>query len=257
MKLYSRKINKATLSLIAATMFITVFLLLTGCEKPPVNTYESFEATNLRVVNGLSGRSTVKFYLDTFNLTLTGTVNYATNTQYYVVRPGLRRVKFFSTVTKDTFAVKNFQLDVKRNYSLFLAGIVGSPKYFLTEDDLTVPSVDKSKLRLANLANTGAGIDVTIQKYDLVTVQPEVKVLTNVGSESVSNYALVTVPVSKGNAVIQPHNIRLYETGTTNLVASATAVDLRGTAINTIIAQGIRGGSPALTLRITRDWLDW
>src|SRR5690554_4251854 len=116
MKLFKRNISQAAFSLVA-TMFITVLLVLTGCEKPPVSTYESFDATNLRVVNGLSGRTTVKFYLDTFNLTTTATVNYATNTQYFVVKPGMRRAKFFSTVTKDTFAVKNFQLDSKKNYS--------------------------------------------------------------------------------------------------------------------------------------------
>lgn len=257
MKLRSRKINKSVPLTIVATISVAALLMINGCKKPAETTYEAFNASNIRVVNGLPGRTGVKFYLDTINITMNSTLNYGTNSIYYVVKSGTKRAKLFSTSTSDTFAVRDVQLETRKNYSLFFAGSVGAPKYFLTEDDLVPPPTDKVKIRLANLAITGGNVDLTIQKIDLVNPQPEVTVLTNVASESISNYALATVPVSKGNATPQYHNIRLYAAGTANLVAQGLGIDLRGTAINTIIANGINGGSPAITVRASRDWLNW
>lgn len=256
MQLYSRKIHKTRLSVIGA-MFVAVFLMVNGCKKPVDTTYETFDASNIRVVNGLPDRTDVKFYLDSFNLTLNQTWDYGTSSWYYVVRSGPRRSKFYSTSTEDTFAVKDIQLEAKKNYSLFLAGNAATPKYFLTEDDLISPPPDKSKIRLANLALTSVNVDLAIQKLDIVNTQPEVTVLTNVAPESITDYVLVTVPVSKGNFVSQYYNVRIYKTGTTDLVAEALSIELTGTTINTIIANGIDGGSPAITIRVSRDWLDW
>lgn len=259
MKLYSKKLKRLTQSVTAALLFISVSLLMTSCEKPG-DTFEAFEASGLRVVNGLTGKSGVKFYLDTSNLTLTGTLNFTAVSQYYVVKSGLRTAKFFSTSSADTFAKKDIQLDANKDYTLFLAGIAGAPKYFLTEDDLAETTPDKVKIRLANLGVTGSNVDVTIQFVSpdpLFPLQPEVSVLTNVASESISNYALATVPTSKGNTITRPHTIRVYESGTTNLLATASGIDLRGTTINTIILTGVKAGSPALALRSVREWLDW
>ncbi len=257
MKLNKVNIIKAALSMTVVTMFVGVLLTLNGCKKPSDITYETFEGSNIRFVNGLTDRADVKFYLDSFNLSLTQTWNYNTTSWYYVVRSGLRRAKFYSTSTQDTFAVKEIQLDAHKSYSIFLAGSAAAPKYFLTEDDLISPSADKSKIRLANLALTGGNVDLAIQKFDLINPQPETLVFTNVAPQSISGYTLITVPVSKGNASSQPYNIRIYEAGTANLIAEALAVDLRGTTINTIIASGIKGGSPLVTVRTSREWLDW
>lgn len=261
MKLIYSRTNKAIIrTVLVAAMFIALSFVMNSCKKPEI-TSVNFDASTLRVVNGLSGKTNVKFYLDSSNLTLTGTLNFTGVSQYYVVKSGLRSAKFFSTATTDTFATTSIQLDVNKDYTLFLGGIDGAPKYFLTQDDLTETTPDKVKIRLANLANTSGNVDVTIQFYDpldpLLPVQPEVTILSNVASESVSNYVLATVPTSKGNTIARLHNIKIYEAGTANLLSSATNVDLRGTSINTLIATGISGGSPAVSIRVVREWLDW
>jgi len=258
MKSYNFKIKLKSLTFAGLTALLAATVFLGGCEKPGI-TSEDFDASNLRVVNGLPGRSNVKFYLDTFNLTMGGFINYNQNSVYYVVRSGARTSKFYSTATTDTFATQSIQLDVNKDYTLYLGGAVGAPKYWLTEDELVSGPNDKAKIRLANLS-TGVNVDVTIQLEDLITPpqpKPEVPIFSNISNQTVSAYTSATVPTSKGNAVIQRHTIRVYEAGTNTLLATATNVDLRGTSINTIILAGNIGGSPGLTIRAVREWLDW
>lgn len=261
MKLFMLKIDKTTFSVIASVMFISGILFMSSCKKPG-DTFQKFDASNLRVVNGMFGPTDVKFFLDTFNLTLNTSLNFreVSTPEYYVVESGLRTAKFFSTVTNDFFAVKDIQLDPKKNYTLFLGGNVNGPKFWLTEDELIPAPTDKTKLRLGNLAITGGNIDVTIQIEDTTTLpqpKPEVVVFSNASSESISDYTLATVPVSKGNSIKQLHTIRIYEAGTTNVLLTAPAIDLRGTSIHTIILTGVSGGTPALGLNVEMEWLDW
>lgn len=240
-----------------ATMIITS-ISMNSCKKPGI-TSENFNASNLRVVNGLAGRSGVKFYLDTFNLTLTGSVNITQATAYYVVKSGARKAKFYSSVTKDTFALDNIQLDPNKNYTLFLGGDTLAPKFWLTEDKLVSGPPDKVKIRFADLAMTGVNVDVTIQSQDtsLPQPKPEVSVFSNIAPQSITDYTLATVPVSKGNAIERLHTIRVYEAGTNNLLLMSTGADLRGTDIRTFILTGVNGGTPALGFSSVREWLNW
>jgi hypothetical protein len=260
MKLFKLKINTIPFLVITATIFISVSLVMSSCRKP-VDTFENFEASNLRVVNGLPGPADVKFYLDSFNLTLTGTLDYGlVSPIYYVVRSGSRTAKLYSTATGDTFAKTSIQLDPRMTYTLFVAGNVATPKYFITPDELSVTTADKVKIRLANLGVTGGDVDVTMQLEDTVSApqpKPEVIALTDVPAESISNYTLVPVPVSKGNTVQERHTIRIYEAGTTNLLASVAGVNLQGTSTVTIIITGIRDGTPALAISSALEWIDY
>ncbi len=239
---------------------IAIPVIMDSCEKPVI-TSETFETSNLRVVNSLRDRTSVKFYLDTFNLTLTGTQNYNTNSVYWVVKSGLRKAKFFSTSTQDTFATKDIQLNGDKVYTLYLAGDASSSKTWLTEDELDSSTPDKAKIRLANLASTLANFDVTIQRVDpldpLFPPQPEIKIFSNVTMESVSGYESLSVAASKGNSLNRLHNIKVYEAGTGNLLVKLDQVDIRATSVNTLIISGIQGGSPGLSVRSVKEWLDW
>lgn len=259
MKANNIRIKQMPLFLIGFSAIIITTLTMYSCKKPGI-TSEVFNASNLRVVNGLTDRTSVKFYLDTFNLTMGGVINFSqVSPIYYVVKSGLRKAKFYSTSTLDTFASKDIQLDPNKDYTLFLAGNSGAPKYWLTEDELVSTTPDKIKLRLANLAVSGVNFDITIQSEDTSQPQPkpEVKIFSNVTSESISPYTLVSVPVSKGNSIPQLHTIRIYEAGTSNLLLSSAGNDLRGTDIRTFIVTGVNGGSPALRFGSSREWLDW
>lgn len=246
-------------------MFITLSVGMYSCKKPGV-TYETFEASNLRVINGLTGPTkNVKFYLDSFNLSLTGTLNYGGVSAYWVVKTGIKSASLYNTTTKETFAKKDIQLDSKKSYTLFIADTLGSPKYFLTEDNLSQPaSADKAKVRLANLAKTGGNVDVTFQLFDNRTIPqyppgPEVTVYTNVPAQTIADYKLITVPTSKGNTSPQLYTIRVYETGTNNLLTFTNGADLRGPATYTIVVRGVKNGTAPYGLAITTnlEWLDW
>lgn len=230
---------------------------LNGCKKPG-DTFEDFEASNLRVVNAMPGPTNVRFFLDTFKLTLTGTLNYGaiSSPTYYVVKSGTRTAKF--AATDAVFAEKSIQLDPQKAYTLFLAGTQQSPEYFFTTDDLTEAAADKAKIRLANLGiDVLTNIDVTIQLENILNPQPEIKIFSGIARSTVTDYISAAVPVSKGNAVVQPHTIRVYEAGTSNVLATAAAIDLRATTINTLIFRGVKDASPALAISWAREWLDW
>lgn len=259
MKLNNIKVKQILFSLAGIALMFAITTNMSSCKKPGI-TSEVFDASHLRVVNGLRDRTGVKFYLDTFNLTLTGTLNYNTvSATYYVVNSGLRNARFYSTTSTDTFAKQAIQLDVNKEYTLYLGGVAGAPKFWFTEDEIVSGPADKAKIRLANLAVTGVNIDVTIQSEDTSAPQPkpEVKIVSNAASESVSNYFSATVPVSKGNSIPQLHTIRVYQAGTSTELLKYKGIDLRGTSINTIILVGVNGGTPAMAMRVVKEWLDW
>lgn len=257
MRLFIFNIKRFTVYGIAVVTFILVSLMVHSCKKPTI-TSENFEASNLRVVNGLLPSSPVKFYLDTFNLTYTGTISYAATTKYMVVVSGLRQAAFYSTSTpRATLATANIQLAAKKSYTLFLTG---SAKPIFTEDDLSQPSADKAKIRLANLSSSAGNVDLTIQLQDVVSLpqpKPEVGVLQNVGAETISKYVLITVPTSKGNYNRNLYTVRIYEAGTQKLLGTTKSVDFRGTSTYTIFVSGIKDGLPALAASSQLELLDF
>ena len=257
MKLNRFRIKGGSGFIWSMAVLVAIAFTINGCKKPG-DTFEDFEASSLRVVNAMPGPTNVRFFLDTFKLTLTGTLNYGviSSPAYYVVKSGTRTAKF--AATDEVFAEKSIQLDPQKAYTLFLAGTQQSPEYFFTTDDLTEAAADKAKIRLANLGiNLSTNIDVTIQLENVLNPQPEVKIFSGIAKSTVTDYISVAVPVSKGNAVIQPHTIRVYQAGTSNVLATVTAIDLRATTINTFILRGIKDGDPSLEISWAREWLDW
>lgn len=263
MKLFIKRTNSyISKSIILVMVFHGI--MITGCKKPVV-TYENFEATNLRVINGYPDQTKVKFFLDTFNLTLktptTSFINYGGTTIYYVVKSGLRNASFVSFASKDTFATAEVQLVKNKSYTLFLKGGALSPSSIaLVEDDLTQPDLNKAKIRVANLSPNSGKVDITFQLDDPLTQpvpKPEVKLLENIDVGMISGYTLMNVPTSLGNFTPNYYNIRLYEAGTQNLLGTGTRIDVRGSLIYTIVCRGKKGGSPALTFDFRRDWAEF
>ncbi|MBX2925122.1 MAG: DUF4397 domain-containing protein [Chitinophagaceae bacterium] len=263
MKRFNKKINtvcSVTLSVVSLLIFLT-----TGCKKPSV-TFENFDATNLRVINGFPDKAKVKFYLDTFNLTLnlptSSFINYGGATIYYVVQSGSRKASFVSLDDNLAFVSADLQLVKDKSYTLFLKGddVPTSSSLILAEDDLSQPDLDKAKIRVANLSPNSGNIDITFQLDDLVTSpqpKPEVKLFENIDPGSISDYKLLDVPTSKGNAVPTYFTIRIYEAGTQNLLSTATRIDVRGSLVHTLVCRGRKGGSPGFAFDLRRDWAEF
>lgn len=233
-------------------------MILSGCSKPK-DTFEDFESSNLRVINGFPWAENVKFYLDEFNLTRLGYINYGSvsTPAYYVVKAGTRAAAFYSEDTESKFAEKSIQMEPGKNYTLFLTGSLNNPEFIFTTDELTEAPADQAKIRIANLAQTGGGVRVTIQKTDISSPKPEITIFNGVGEKTISDYMISPVPVSKGNALFQSHTVRVYDADTNELLAISEGVDLRATTINTIVIYGDRGGNPELYVQTLGEWLDW
>lgn len=263
MKLFIKRTNSVTFKSIISVM-VFIGLMITGCKKPVV-TYENFDATNLRVINGYPDKAKVKFFLDTFNLTLktptTSFINYGGTTIYYVVKSGLRTARFVSFASNDTFATANVQLVKDKSYTLFLKGGALSPSSIaLVEDDLTQPDLNKAKIRVANLSPNSGMVDITFQLDDPLTLpvpKPEVTLLQNVDAGMISGYKLLDVPTSKGNYTPNYYNIRIYQAGTQTLLSSGNRIDIRGSLIYTVVCRGNKAGSPGFTFGFTKDWAEF
>ena len=258
MKLNRCVINKSRFLIWGLTALIAGSLTISGCSKPK-DTFENFESSNLRVINGFPWADNVKFYLDEFNLTRLGYINYqsVSTPSYYVVKAGTRNAAFYSEDTESKFAEKSIQLEQGKDYTLFLTGSQDNPEFILTADDLTEAPADQAKIRIANLALTGGDVRVTIQKTDIMSPKPEVTIFDGVGEKTISGYISTPVPVSKGNALFQNHTVRVYDANTNQLLTELEGVDLRATTINTIVIYGDRGGSPELYVQTLGEWLDW
>lgn len=258
MKLNRCVINKSRFLIWGLTALIAGSLTISGCSKPK-DTFENFESSNLRVINGFPWADNVKFYLDEFNLTRLGYINYGSvsTPAYYVVKAGTRAAAFYTEDTESKFAEKSIQLEPSKNYSLFLTGSQDNPEFILTTDDLTEAPADQAKIRVANLALTGGDVKVTIQKTDILSPKPEITIFNGVAEKTISDYITSPVPVSKGNALFQNHTVRVYDANTNQLLAISEGVDLRATTINTIVIYGDRGGNPELYVQTLNEWLDW
>lgn len=244
--------KEGTLSLIKILGIVCIMVVGFSCSKPTI-TRENFEASNLRVIQCLPGKTSVQFFLDTFRITNTTLLNYRNITQYFVVKSGNRKASFYSTTTKDTFATTNIVLESKKIYSLFLAGNATTPKYFFTEDNHTQPSLDKAKIRLANLSSNTGDLYMTAQ----TAIAPETKILDNVSQESVSDYVLFNVPTSTANNKVTPVTFRIYRVGIPGAIAVVSNVDTRGSLIYSIVLAGTIGGNPAIQTTFIREWLDY
>lgn len=239
-------------------MLVAIAFTINGCKKPG-DTFEDFEASNLRVVNAYPWASDVKFYLDEFNLTRLGYINYQSISApaYYVVKAGTRNAGFLSEGSDLKFIQKPIQLDPGKDYTLFLSGKEDNPEVILTTDDLSEAPADQTKIRVANLAITKGNVKVTLQKEDILIPKPEITIYNSVSEKAISDYITTPVPVSKGNAISQYHTVRVYDANTNQLLAISEGVDLRATSINTIVLYGIRDEDPSLFIQTFGEWLDW
>lgn len=258
MKLNRCVINKSGVFVWGVALVIAGCLSFSGCKKPG-DTFENFESSNLRVVNAYPWASDVKFYLDEFNLTRLGYINYqsVSTPSYYVVKSGTRTAAFLSEGADDKFIQKPIQLEPGKNYTLFLSGTENNPEITLTTDDLAEAPADQAKIRVANLAVTGGDVKVTVQKQDIVSPKPEITIFNSVDEKVISDYIATPVPVSKGNAEFQYHTVRVYDATTNQLLAESEGVDLRATTINTFVLYGVRDGDPMLFIQSFGEWLDW
>lgn len=159
------------------------------------------------------------------------------------VPAGARRVQVRPTGTTSDVIDATLDLGVNRVYTVLATGLVADLQPVVVEDDPTAPVNGEAKIRVIHAAPAAAGVDVyaTAPGADLDAATP---VLANVGFRAVSDY--LTVPAGT-------YQLRVTETGTTNVAIDAE-VTLGGNGpIRTVIAMDAVGGGAPLAPIVLRD----
>ncbi len=215
-----------------------------GCKKEKVSS-ENFESANLFVANLLptAPNTVANFFLDSLKLNpavLTYPSISATTT-YMTVLTGNRKAVFKNSTTQDQIASKDVVFEKDKSYSVFLAGTKAEPSVFFTQDTLVTPPPGKALIRLVHLSPALANIDMAM-KSELPGKPPLTKIVLDGAYQSASRYMVVDTSAN--------YTIQVLNAGTGTVRATTSKAVISANRSYTLLARGIAGGSPGLTLQL-------
>ena len=226
-------------------MLAVICSAIYGCKKEKVS-YENFDAANIFVANLLptAPNTVANFFLDSLKLNpavLTYPSISATTTYMTVVAGNRKAVFKNSTAPQDQIASKDVVLEKNRCYSLFLAGTQAEPSVFFTEDTLVTPPPGKALIRLVHLSPALANIDLAL-KSEFPGKPPLTKIVLDGAYQSASKFMVVDTSAN--------YTIQVLNAGTSTVRATTSKAVISAGYSYTLLARGIAGGSPGLTLQL-------
>lgn len=225
-------------------LLTTVCSAIYGCQKEKVS-YENFDSANIFVANLLptAPNTVANFFLDSLKLN-PAVLTYpsiSATTAYWPVLAGNRKATFKNSTTAEKIASQDVTLEKNRCYSLFLAGTKADPSVFFTEDTLVSPPPGKALIRLVHLSPALANIDLAV-KSEYPNKPPLTKVILDRAYMSASKYMVVDTS--------SKYTIQVLNAGTGTVRATTSNAIIAAGQSYTLLARGIAGGSPGLTLQL-------
>jgi hypothetical protein len=216
-----------------------------GCKKEKVSS-EHFDAANIFVANLLptAPNTVANFFLDSLKLNpavLTYPSISATTTYMTVLTGNNRKAVFKNSTTQAEIASKDVTFEKGRSYSVFLAGTKAEPSVFFTEDTLVAPPPGKALIRLVHLSPALANIDLAL-KSEFPDKPPLTKIVLDGAYQSASKYMVVDTSAN--------YTIQVLNAGTNTVRATGSKQVISAGRSYTLLARGIAGGSPGLTLQL-------
>jgi hypothetical protein len=147
-------------------MFAAVVMVL-GCNKKndnPPNTAE------VAFVNGCAGTTGLDAKVN--NIVVPGATNisFMGNTGYKPVTAGSSiNIAYYLTNLGTPATSQTTTLTVGTSYTAFAGGLITSPSFLLTTDNLAAPSSGNAKVRFVNLSPDSAGITANVQATEIAT----------------------------------------------------------------------------------------
>lgn len=228
-----------------------ILSLINACKKEEVSR-EVFQSANLMVVNTFPVNPAVPidFLLNDVKLN-TRALAYppvAADLTYMVVTAGEKKITFQRTTSPfskiDSILVN---LQEGKNYSVFLAGTLAAPRTVFITDSLRQPSQGKALIRFVNLSPNFTSGDLGLRD-DTPPVPSPARPVNKIITAQASNAASDFVEVNAGTYTAQA-----FEFNSNTSRSSLGNISLLPNQSYTIIARGVLGGSPGLTLQLIQS----
>lgn len=225
-------------------LLVIVCSAIYGCKKEKVSS-ENFDAANVFVANLLptAPNTVANFFLDSLKLTYSVLTypSISATTNYMTVLARKREAIFKNPTTQDRIASKNVEFEKNKYYSLFLTGTKADPSIFFTQDTLTTPPPGKALIRLIHLSPALANIDLAL-KSEIPGKPPLTKIVLDGAYQSASKFMVVDTSAN--------YTIQVLNAGTSTVRATTSKQVISAGRSYTLLARGIAGGSPGLTLQL-------
>lgn len=235
-------------------LLATVFVLLSGCEKNIRDTTPQ--------KSDLSNNTVVQVFVATVNATRnfifvdgnqingaalsTGSLFPGTGLNSFVVDPGLRRFLVVDTQTVKTPVTTQVPLSfaenmqVGKNYTIFMYDTITTPKQKTVLTDIVIPSDNSARIRFANFIYNPSAVPA----IDVYSFSQNANVFTNVAVTDVTNF--ITYP-----SAVSPDTLYIRETGSlTNILK--VPINLTQKRSYTLVYRGSHRGTRTSTLFINR-----
>lgn len=149
-----------TNSLRASLLVLLTIILFSACRKN--RSVEPQEVAAINVVNASPGPLAINFFLNN-NLVNGPALAFTQESGYVLTLAGLNKFDATSGGTTQVVVRDTLQLKTDKYYSLFITGHNLSLSTFLTEDDLSLPSSGKAKIRFLQLSPDGGTLVLRIK----------------------------------------------------------------------------------------------
>jgi len=203
----------------AAVCAIAVAGLFSSCSKD--SGASASVTANVMIVNSTEGSAPQDFYSDSTKVDATA-VAYGQGSGYLSTASGSHTGQFRNAGSTTVNASSSFVFSGGANYSVFYGSDASSNKFVATsQDDLTLPSAGKAKVRFVQLSSAAASsLDIALGDG------------TKVAS------ALVFRSMSAYNNIDPTASFSLFATGTTTASLTIPASTLQAGKIYTILISG-------------------
>ncbi|WP_158826831.1 DUF4397 domain-containing protein [Mucilaginibacter lacusdianchii] len=207
-------------------MMCLVAALFSSCLKNHDEEYVAPSTANVWAINASPGSQPVDFYVDQ-NRAYSNIPYGSGLPDYLQVYTGKRTATFYASGTQQVIKSDTMTLKKDQYYSLFLTNLPSQAEFLLIRDSIARPATGKATIRLLNLSPNAGAVDLVIKDGALLAF--------NKGFKGYSPF----VPVN-GNA---SYTLEIRQTGTSNVLASLSNVQLNSDALYTIWLQGVTGAT--------------
>lgn len=220
-------------TLLALTLLAGTALLSSCLKNKDNNTGQPISA--LMVVNGFSGTASADFYLNGVRVN-NQPINYAINTAYFNIYPGLRRISATKGGTENILVDQSYSFGSGNYFSVFiapkseLAADADSAVFVVTKDSLVAPETGKASIRFVNLTPGTHKLDIKVK--DAAT-----PLFSNKGFKAVTDFVSVTPN--------ETYILEITETGSSTVKYQLAPFAVQSGKIYTVYSNGLWDGTSA------------
>ncbi|GAA4462483.1 hypothetical protein GCM10023093_09170 [Nemorincola caseinilytica] len=218
--------------ILLSSLVLSLLVSLHACKKKDNTTNTS---TSVMFVNGCAGTLPgIDAKADDRNVSGALNLTFPSNSGYRLIGAGTSvKLDYYLTNVGTPVASKTVTIETGKHYSAFAGGIVTSPTFVFTTDDLTAPGSNGAKIRFVNLSPDG------------------LNVTANAGNNVIDS-AVTTMEVSPFREVIAGvYDLKAGDPSNLSTVVSLNTRTLAAGKIYTLMLTGTTSGTGVSALQLT------